>query len=311
MMRDERIDVAKGALILLVVCGHFLEGSLQSGGGAEAVYAAIYLFHMPLFVALSGYLSSRRITLRKVFRRIVVPLIIAEIAYRILDALFFGRNYPVFQPYWILWYLVSLAVWLAVWPVWQRLRFPLATAIVVGLCAGFPDFVGLLFSLSRIFVFFPFFVIGAQLSGKGIPIPTRLYLPVLGVVAAASLFAIGLISGVDVRYWLYGSFGYAALNASPVEGVAIRALHYLGAGAASLVFLAILPQRQRALEWFGRNTLGIYLMHGPVALFFWSSALNSGAYPVAVAALLGCATCGALAVLSETARKRWRGPRTA
>lgn len=60
--RDVSLDIAKGILIFLVVWGH----SIQFGFGYEYgeagkywhdyVYRAIYTFHMPLFMAISGYL---------------------------------------------------------------------------------------------------------------------------------------------------------------------------------------------------------------------------------------------------------------
>ena len=62
MVRNQEIDVFKGLLIILVVLGH----SLQYGFGADYRYSelfyddylfrAIYTFHMPLFMFISGYL---------------------------------------------------------------------------------------------------------------------------------------------------------------------------------------------------------------------------------------------------------------
>lgn len=60
--RDESLDIAKGVLIFLVVWGH----AIQFGFGYEYgesyqclndnVFRIIYSFHMPLFMAISGYL---------------------------------------------------------------------------------------------------------------------------------------------------------------------------------------------------------------------------------------------------------------
>ena len=60
--RDVSLDITKGLLIFLVVWGH----SIQMGFGYEygeaglymwdVIYRAIYSFHMPLFMAISGYL---------------------------------------------------------------------------------------------------------------------------------------------------------------------------------------------------------------------------------------------------------------
>ncbi|MGO2780447.1 acyltransferase family protein [Glutamicibacter arilaitensis] len=50
-----RLDVAKGALIILVVLGHLLEAN--AGWEARTTrlpLTAIYMFHMPAFVFLAG-----------------------------------------------------------------------------------------------------------------------------------------------------------------------------------------------------------------------------------------------------------------
>ena len=55
--RDVRIDNAKGALIVLVVMGHFLLPIANTWFNTGCLYL-IYSFHMPCFVFLSGYLSK-------------------------------------------------------------------------------------------------------------------------------------------------------------------------------------------------------------------------------------------------------------
>lgn len=59
MNRNASIDIAKAVAIGCVVVGHVLEaGVLEDGGGgtSEAAYLGIYLFHMPFFFLLSGWL---------------------------------------------------------------------------------------------------------------------------------------------------------------------------------------------------------------------------------------------------------------
>ena len=50
-------DNIKGVLIILVVFGHFLFG-LQNSEINNTIVDAIYLFHMPAFVFVSGYFSK-------------------------------------------------------------------------------------------------------------------------------------------------------------------------------------------------------------------------------------------------------------
>ena len=74
--RDESLDIAKGVLIFLVVWAH----SIQFGFGYEYgesyqclddyVFRAICSFHMPLFMAISGYLYYY--SNRKTFKEVIV-----------------------------------------------------------------------------------------------------------------------------------------------------------------------------------------------------------------------------------------------
>ncbi|WP_024508416.1 nodulation factor fucose acetyltransferase NolL [Bradyrhizobium sp. ARR65] len=59
--RDLALDFAKGVLIILVIVGHLIQYIIYGGDGFwdSASFKWIYMFHMPLFMAISGYLSSR------------------------------------------------------------------------------------------------------------------------------------------------------------------------------------------------------------------------------------------------------------
>jgi len=52
--RNPNIDFVKGLLIVFVVIGHILRGSLSD----DLLRYIIYLFHMPLFIGLSGFLFN-------------------------------------------------------------------------------------------------------------------------------------------------------------------------------------------------------------------------------------------------------------
>ncbi|MBM7488043.1 fucose 4-O-acetylase-like acetyltransferase [Bradyrhizobium sp. USDA 3686] len=59
--RDLSLDFAKGALIVLVIVGHLIQYVIYRDDGFwySPYYKSIYMFHMPLFMAISGYLSFR------------------------------------------------------------------------------------------------------------------------------------------------------------------------------------------------------------------------------------------------------------
>lgn len=60
--RDERIDSVKYCLMVLVIVGHvFSQKLFYSTPGCSVVWEWIYMFHMPLFVFLSGFFHTKRI----------------------------------------------------------------------------------------------------------------------------------------------------------------------------------------------------------------------------------------------------------
>ena len=52
-VRDEQIDSVKYWLIVLVIAGHVLEYSETTA--CVIAWKWIYIFHMPLFIFISGY----------------------------------------------------------------------------------------------------------------------------------------------------------------------------------------------------------------------------------------------------------------
>lgn len=57
--RDYFFDNIKAVLIFLVVLGHFLLPIHEGGNVLVLIKRLIYVFHMPLFVFVSGYFSKR------------------------------------------------------------------------------------------------------------------------------------------------------------------------------------------------------------------------------------------------------------
>ncbi len=57
MQRDAYWDVVKGVLILLVVMGHVVQYGVGGDFWHNPVFKGIYIFHMPLFMLVSGYFS--------------------------------------------------------------------------------------------------------------------------------------------------------------------------------------------------------------------------------------------------------------
>lgn len=111
--RDVRADALKGFLIVLVVFGHLIEPFVQQSQLAQYIWAAIYLFHIPLFVLLSGMYAKDVLVQRDydlLVQRVLLPLVVFQVLY--LTAIYIVKREllaPVLQPHWILWFLLNRA----------------------------------------------------------------------------------------------------------------------------------------------------------------------------------------------------------
>lgn len=52
--RNDSIDFAKGFLMIFVILGHIVQGTIEDGN----LRGVIYSFHMPLFLFISGYMIN-------------------------------------------------------------------------------------------------------------------------------------------------------------------------------------------------------------------------------------------------------------
>jgi fucose 4-O-acetylase-like acetyltransferase len=129
--------------------GHLLEMNLTSFG-CNFLHNFIYLFHMPLFVFLSGYVSN--VNSKRFFIK-TISLLEIYIIYQTLYTLRpTGLNFNYTLPFLHLWYLPSLIVWRIIdymTKKWSTLLIVLISLITAITC-GFIVHISYQFSLSRI-----------------------------------------------------------------------------------------------------------------------------------------------------------------
>jgi hypothetical protein len=121
--RNPYIDFLKGILILFVIIGHLLTGNIRTSFFRYAIYA----FHMPLFIALTGYLirpeSLVRLSFsalfRKYFHRLLLPWLIALQVFYFVNHLtslqefsFMDYLSSYLDIYFHLWYVPALMFWI-------------------------------------------------------------------------------------------------------------------------------------------------------------------------------------------------------
>ena len=252
-------------LICLVVSGHLLE--CTSGDIAHYLYISTYLFHMPLFVFCTGYFS--RFSARRILTSLVWPYLVFQLLYLLFTRFVLESEieFRFTTPYWILWYLLSTAIWHSLIPLLEsctRIN-PIIVSLIlfaIGLAVGFDDNVGYFMSLSRTFVFFPFFALGRfAVENKSAfrEFTDSRRVGIIFVLASVCVLVIAYFihGGVDQK-WLYGSYSYSAGGYS----VLIRAAVYAAGFVICVGFFCVMPNRRFWFTYIGGNSLTIYLLHG-------------------------------------------------
>lgn len=271
-MRNYRFDNIKCILIILVVLGHFLELPKDSAT-ADAVYRVIYLFHMPAFIFVSGYFA--KFNPKKIVRSLIIPYIIMQTIYLAFHSLFILEEktftLQFTKPYWILWYLMAMVFYYLLIPFFQtqnirRQILSILTVVIISLLAGYDNSIGYHLTLSRFFVFLPYFLMGLYFRAdceiitdrwQNIrPLHTLTY-AIAFIGAASSVFYIWNVKLSS--FVLYGSLHYAKLNYGP----AIRLLLLFFAVCWIIVLLRLTPNRKFPLfTCIGKYTFWIFIFHG-------------------------------------------------
>ena len=171
MARDNRIDSIKGLLIILVILGHLIIALDNYNFINHCVMGFIYIFHMPLFILISGYVTKHPDNQQprdmwKTVGNIMVTLIIFQFISSLRIYLYHGDVLSSLKgfPFGILWYLFSLICWRVMLyytpkALLNRPLLYLIITIAVSMLSGVFH-LGTFLSVQRTLNFYFFFLLG-------------------------------------------------------------------------------------------------------------------------------------------------------
>ncbi|WP_084129287.1 acyltransferase family protein [Demequina sp. NBRC 110055] len=283
--RDRSLDTAVGLLIVLVVWGHAI--APLSGPYAEALEQWLYMFHMPAFVFLSGYLTrkSSHWSPGKIAARLLFPYAVFQVLHAGVLSLTAGEaHWPsLVQPAWTTWYLLSLLVWRLAAPWLVKIPYLVPVTFVVALGSGVIAAIGPDLSLARTLGFLPFFALGLVWKEEWFARLRQLPVRMLAFAAfvAAGVFSFITEDQVSRRIFFLHE-DYADLHYSDVDGIVVRAGVLLAGFALTLAFVSLTGWSRRWLAQAGVASLAIYLLH-PLVLYpgrehGYSTVIGEGAW---------------------------------
>lgn len=268
--KKERIyywDNLKGLLILLVVLGHYVEYAMPLKPSLSCVWTAIYSFHMPAFVLVSGYFlgKSKRNPVERI-PKVLGLYVLMQVLYMIRP-LFCENEVKMHlaSPEYGCWFLLFLTYGyvLAYFLKTEKKRWIFAGTIVAALLAGFDTSIGKEWGIGQSFYFMPYLagsicfdmdrVIEWSKRHLWIGIPGFLLLQTgIFFIQNAVWFNRRLFRGIE---------NYEELSGSFVTGAACRAGGYVIAVLLMIFLLGFIPKKKTFLSAVGRHTLIIYLIH--------------------------------------------------
>ncbi|KOP78668.1 hypothetical protein AMS59_12700 [Lysinibacillus sp. FJAT-14745] len=278
------IDILKGLGIILVILGHIRL--------SPELISYIYLFHMPLFFFISGYLmninkyDSFNQLLKKKTRTLLIPYftfsVISIICYSvighkdidvsatILSFIEGKRNEIYFNV--PLWFLVGLFVVEIMYYIQKKL---LRNDILLLILAIFINFIAVVFlnvietpnwiwSIDTAMYYLLYYQLGNLF---------RIYKDKIDFKKVFNKVAVGIFVFLCISFNLLSlispdliNYVYNSLNANS-GFLFIRLIIYAISGIVTYVCLAMYIKKSTTLEYIGKNSLIIFALHWPIGIW--------------------------------------------
>lgn len=268
--KRERIfywDNLKGLLILLVVLGHYVEYAMPYKPLLSRAWTAIYSFHMPAFILISGYFLGR--STRNPVDRVPKMLgiyVLMQVLYAIRPLLYGkGLNIQLALPKYGCWFLLFMAYGyvLSYFLKIKKKQWIFVGTLVAALLAGFDTSIGREWGIGQSFYFMPYLIGGACFNiDRAIEWSKRhlwIGIPCFVLLQTGIFFAQNMSWFNRKIFRGIESFGELAEN--PVAGAVSRGGGYILATLLVIFLLGFIPRRKTILAAIGRHTLVIYLVH--------------------------------------------------
>lgn len=265
-VRDARFDTLKGFLILSVVFGHFFTHDASHAVASDTIANFIYLFHMPLFVFVSGYFTNNQSFMQRGWWKILETYFI----FQLIKGLW--SHYSVLwlfiMPGPMLWYLFDLLFWRLLNVGFSKVGLRVSPWLIgifiaLSLVAGFVPWIGREFAFSRFLFFAPYFFLGVYCKQRIIiddvhkVNPKLCYCVFLVALLASACFA---VFHIRIRMILAGTAHYPS-NFQLVCFVA-RLVSYFTSSIISIAFIRLFSFENKLFATIGRDSLKFYMFHG-------------------------------------------------
>ncbi len=272
-------DNVKWLAIVMVVVGHaigFLTEASKGNQLEKNLFVIIYSVHMPLFIFISGLFIKPMDKDTKIPKDKIIAFIAIGIVLRAFTAILrilLGKHdyfYSVMDMYdSYTWFMGAIAVMIFLTWLFRayspKIVFPVV--LLVGCMAGYDKFLGDQFSLMRIVVFFPVFLIGYYLTPEQIlKLNSNKWLKIAAVLVIAGFVTLCLMNkdfGATFRPLFTGRNRFTVLKKDQYPfGAFYRLASYGISALMGLSVMCLVPNKSLGyITKMGAKTLQIYFWH--------------------------------------------------
>ena len=269
--RDYALDNIRFFLIFCVVFGHLLVTG-EKTATSNMLYEIIYSFHMPAFLFLFGY--NIRFSVRRIILGFAIPYFVFQTMYILFDIYILGGDeiLQYTEPNWILWYMLVCTYYQILVPLYdndkKNVQLPaILCTVMIAFLIGYDKSVGYHMSLSRFFVFQPWFLLGFYCKKNDILRKLSVHTKMLTIISRIGVYGV-LLSSIylvidNMPYeLLYGSLPYNGYNITIGKRAIVMIISLCWIMFLFVVLKTYLNKKIPLITTIGQNTLPVYLLHG-------------------------------------------------
>lgn len=267
-------DNLKFILIVLVVIGHFIE-RMESSHTMQSIFFFIYIFHMPLFVFITGLNSksmldeNNNLKVNKIISFMIIYIVLKSVLF-LIETNLLGENltFKIFSESGVPWYLLATCIWYSLIPIIKKIKpvYAVLISILIALIAGYDKSIFEFLSFSRVLCFMPFFMIGYYLSEHKLEklLDIRVVFRIVAFFLIISMFLLILCTQINVFKFtgiVTGRIPYILLETNQIYGGLYRAIWYGISTFICMCVMLIIPRCKTFFTEFGKRTLQVYVLH--------------------------------------------------
>ena len=261
-------DNLKFFLVTCVVIGHFVDQFTGLSNIYDSIFLFIYSFHIPLFIFIAGLMFKNKNIIAK-----AIFFISIGFSYKIVSAIverLLGTVKVEFFLLWdggLSWFMFALAAYIVILKIIekQNKEYILVFSIVLSCFVGYDPGIGDFLYLSRIIIFFPFFLSGVLLQNFDIVSfkdKNFKYKFLAGLIVLVWLglciYEVDRIYGLRYLFTGRNPFFPKIMSYAPL----VRLASYIISFSIGFSLIILMPNKRLGLiTGMGKNSINVYFWH--------------------------------------------------